>query len=145
MVCCGFFFPHSRLVSSRMVLHESPAYGTLQPALPPAMDLPKRSTEVCTHDSTHSSAQSATQISWSLASDYYCSDLLLLCMHITKQTNRKYNLHILLYYTIGNESRFSDSLELYCSVITRDQQREQLMEDMFRCALPGHSRHYGVC
>jgi hypothetical protein len=98
MDCCGFSFRHSRLVSSRMALHESPAYGTLQPALPPAMDLPKRSTEVCTHDSTHPSAQSATQISWSLASAYY---LLLLCMHITKQKNRKHNFHILLYYTLG--------------------------------------------
>lgn len=53
MVCCGLFFSQSRLVSSRMALLESPAYGTSQPALPPAMDLPKRSTEVCTHNSTH--------------------------------------------------------------------------------------------
>jgi hypothetical protein len=79
--------------------------------LPPAMDLPKRSTEVCTHDSTHPSAQNATQISCCLASDYYCSDLLLLCMHITKQKNRKHNVHILLYYIQLAEINWQTSLD----------------------------------
>jgi hypothetical protein len=129
MVCCGFFFPHSRLVSSRMALHESPAYGTSQPALPPAMDLPKRSTEVCTHDSTHPKVppKSAGVL-------HLTTTAVTCCCYACISPNKKIeNIICTFYYIIQlaeinwqTSLDFPNSLELYCSVITRDQQREQL-------------------